>query len=534
MLVSEFLERSARRRPEKTALVCGPHRHTYGAINAEANRFAHCLLERDLSRQDRVAVYLENSAEAVISIFGILKAGGIFVVVNPQAKSPRLSFILNDCDVRAIVTSRRLFRAVRSGLEGCRGLRHVFLVDDPPASPGAIEGGRFHPAAFHEALARCPDGQPAKRCLDIDLASIIYTSGSSGRPKGVMLTHLNMVSAAHSIIEYLENTADDIILSCLPLSFDYGLYQVLMGFLFGGTVIMEKDFVYPFRILELMRKENASGFPIVPAMAAIFLQLREFDQFKFPRLRYITSTAQVFPPAHLKRLVEIFPETRIFSMYGLTECKRVSYLPPEELSRRPASVGKAMPNTETYLVDETGRVITTPWTPGELVVRGANVMKGYWNLPEETAKRLRPGVYPAESVLHTGDIFQMDEDGFLYFVSRLDDLIKTGGETVSPKEVEDVLYELDGVREAAVIPVEDRILGLAVKAVVVLSADSTLKEKDIIAHCSRQLEKFKIPQQVEIRRSPLPKTDSGKIAKSALDQAPQVGLPPAPDLGYKP
>jgi long-chain acyl-CoA synthetase len=516
MLVNEFLEQSASRLKAKTALVCGQSRYSYEEINAAANRFANCLLELNLNKQERVAVYLPNSMEAVVSIFSISKAGGVFVVVNPETKSARLKYTLGDCNVRAIVTTCKLFKAALPGLEGCSDLRYVFLVDGKSAHAKDGQNGRFKLFFFPEALAESSSQQPASRCIDLDLASLIYTSGSSGSPKGVMLTHLNMVSAADSIIEYLENTTDDIILNCLPLSFDYGLYQVLMGFKFGGTVILEKAFVYPYQILELLKKENVTGFPIVPAIAAVLLRLKNLDGFKLPRLRYITSTAQTFPPEHIARLKQDFPATRIYSMYGLTECKRVSYLPPEELSRRPASVGKAMPNTEAYLVDREGRTIAHPWTPGELVVRGSNVMKGYWNLPEDTAKSLRPGDFPGEYVLHTGDIFQMDEEGFLYFISRQDDIIKTGGEMVSPKEVEDVLYALPDVREAAVVPIADDVLGLAVKAVVALSKKSNLTDRAIIKHCSIRLEKYKIPKQIEIRFAPLPKTESGKIAKREL------------------
>jgi long-chain acyl-CoA synthetase len=203
-------------------------------------------------------------------------------------------------------------------------------------------------------------------------------------------------------------------------------------------------------------------------------------------------------------------------MYGLTECKRVSYLPPAELLRRPASVGKAMPNSETWIVDEQDHPITDAWKPGELVVRGANVMRGYWNLPDETAKRLRPGAYPGEYVLYTGDIFQMDEEGYLYFVARRDDMIATGGEKVSPKEVENVLYELPDVSEAVAIGVDDDILGKAVKVLVVIPPTSNVTENDIIRHCSVKLEHFKVPKQVEIRHDPLPKTTTGKIAARDL------------------
>jgi acyl-CoA synthetase (AMP-forming)/AMP-acid ligase II len=250
-------------------------------------------------------------------------------------------------------------------------------------------------------------------------------------------------------------------------------------------------------------------------MSAIILQLEKLREERFPDLRYITNTAAALPVSHIRGLQAVFPGARIYSMYGLTECKRVSYLPPEELERRPTSVGRGMPNEQVYLVDEDGRTVVEPGVPGELVVRGANVMQGYWELPEETARMLRPGIYPWEKVLHTGDLFRMDEEGFLYFISRKDDIIKSRGEKVSPKEVESVLYEHPDVLEAAVVGVPDEILGEAVKAFVVLRSGSNASDKDILAHCMRHLEDFMVPKQVEFRDS-LPKTSSGKITKKGL------------------
>jgi long-chain acyl-CoA synthetase len=516
MLASDFLEQSCTRFGDKTALLHGPERYSYRALEISANRMGHCLIDHGLHRQDRVAVYLDNCAEAVISIFGALKAGGVFVLINPQVKSSGLQYILNDCGAGALVTSRRLLCASVDALRHCSTLRHVIVSDNSAEIDGLCLPGSWSVQSLHAAVSQFPDSRPHNSCIDIDLASLIYTSGSTGNPKGVMLTHLNIVSAATSIIAYLGNTPDDIILSCLPLAFDYGLYQVLMAFKFGGTLILERSFTYPYKILDLMVQERVTGFPIVPAMAAILLQLKNLERIRLPHLRYITNTAQALPVKHILRLAEVFPDTLIFSMYGLTECKRVSYLPPAELPRRPASVGKAMPNSETWIVDEQDRPITDAWKPGELVVRGANVMRGYWNLPDETAKRLRPGLYPGEYVLYTGDIFQMDEEGYLYFVARRDDMIATGGEKVSPKEVENVLYELPDVSEAVAIGVDDDILGKAVKVVVVIPPTSNVTENDIIRHCSVKLEHFKVPKQVEIRHDPLPKTTTGKIAARDL------------------
>jgi acyl-CoA synthetase (AMP-forming)/AMP-acid ligase II len=239
------------------------------------------------------------------------------------------------------------------------------------------------------------EGQSGERLpeknIDIDLAALIYTSGSTGQGKGVMLTHLNIVSAATSISTYLENTADDIILNVLPLSFDYGLYQLLMTFKIGGTLVLERSFTYPREILNMIAREHVTGFPIVPTIGSILLQM-DLGAYNLPDLRYITNTAAALPVEHIRKLRRAFPAVKIFSMYGLTECKRVSYLPPDQLDIRPGSVGRGMPNEEVYVVDEHGERVG-PNVVGELVIRGANVMKGYWELPEETAQVLRPGPF---------------------------------------------------------------------------------------------------------------------------------------------
>jgi acyl-CoA synthetase (AMP-forming)/AMP-acid ligase II len=263
-----------------------------------------------------------------------------------------------------------------------------------------------------------------------------------------------------------------------------------------------------------MAKYRVTGLAGVPTIFATLLQMAPFKGLDLSSLRYITNTAAAFPPAHIRQLLELFPQARIFSMYGLTECTRVSYLDPARLEDKISSVGKAMPNSEVYIVDEQGRRVG-PGVVGELVVRGANVMRGYWGKPQETAQRLRDGDIPGETVLYAGDLFRMDDEGFLYFVGRKDDIFKCKGEKISPKEIENVLYELEAVAEAAVIGVEDSIDGTAIKAFVVPRDGSTLTEQAVRQHCRANLETYMVPKYVEICRS-LPKTESGKIKKTAL------------------
>jgi len=515
MQVESFLELSAARSPEKTALVCNGCSFTYAQLEARANRLAASLTAGGVERGSRVAIYLENSAEAVISVFAILKAGAVFVVVNPMTKADKLSYILNNCRAAGLITDRTKLGTLANALTDTTHLQGVWVAGGMPSAEFATSKNLFDLGATLGDM-KLPAVPPSKKCIDIDLAALIYTSGSTGRPKGVMLTHLNIVSAATSITTYLENQPDDIILSVLPLSFDYGLYQVLMAFKLGGTLVLERSFTYPYRIIELLNLESVTGFPIIPTISAMLLQL-DLSAHRFPALRYITNTAAALPTEHIRQLRRLLPDVKIFSMYGLTECKRVSFLSPEQIDIRPASVGRGMPNEEVYIVDEVGRRAEAG-VVGELVVRGSNVMKGYWELPEETDRMLKPGLLPGEKVLHTGDLFRMDEEGYLYFVGRKDDIIKTRGEKVSPREVEDVLHAMPGVAEAAVVGVPDKVMGEAIKAVVRPQAGVRLTAAQVIHWCSLKLENFMVPKFVDFEGE-FPKTSTGKISKRELAMA---------------
>lgn len=514
MLVNHFLSNSQKKFPDKHALICPEGRYSYNKINEKVKKVSNLLLNTNLNKSDRVIIYLENSLESVISIFGILEAGGIFLVINPQIKSDKIKYIINDSGTKILITDNKHFNQIRDVLEKCLPLQTVILVDNNEENNIIFKNKTINIIPFYN-LKNENQNKISPNIIDIDIASIIYTSGSTGFPKGVVLTHNNMVSAASSIVEYLKNTSEDIIFNVLPLSFDYGLYQVLMAFKFGGSVVLEKSFGFPHNMLNRIKEEKTTGFPIVPAIANILLRLNNLKKYNLTSLRYITNTAQKLPEKTIFGLMNAFPHVEIYSMYGLTECKRVSYLSPEKIKIKPESVGKAMPNTEAFIVDGHGNIIDEAGVTGELVVRGSHVMLGYWNNPVETNKIIKPGNYPGDKWLYTGDYFKMDEEKYIYFCGRKDDIIKTSGEKVSPKEIENILYELDGIQEAAVIGVADDIIGQAIKAVVSLKKDSKLTEEGIIQHCSNRLEKFMVPKYVEIR-SHLPKTVTGKISKKNL------------------
>ena len=503
MLVHEFLERSVERSPEKVCLICEGQRLTYAEMDARANRLAQALQTYGVQRGDRVILHLPNSVALVVGIFAALKAGAVFVVVNYSTKRDKLTYILNNCQASALITSQ------------LRADMAVQVANETPSLITTIITGDKARAGCHalnEIQSTFPDVRPPNHNIDLDLACLVYTSGSTGDPKGVMEDHSNIDFATGSIIDYLENVSDDIIINVLPLSFDYGLYQLLMAFKIGGTLVLERGFNYPAAVLQRMEAERVTGFPGVPTVFTLLLRM-DLGRYDLSSLRYLTNTAAALPPSHIQQIRGTFPWATLYSMYGLTETKRTLYLPPEQLDERPDSVGVAIPGTEVWIEDPAGQRLG-PDEVGELVVRGRHVMRGYWGDVEATTMRFRPSPIFGERFCYTGDLFRMDEDGFFYFVARKDDIIKSRGEKVAPKEVENVLYQLEGVAEAAVVGVPDRILGQAIKAFVV-TQDHALSEAEVFSHCRAHLEDFMVPKQIEFCET-LPKTTSGKIKKTGL------------------
>jgi amino acid adenylation domain-containing protein len=511
-LLHDYLLDSAQRLPDKTALVCGADRLTYAELDARSNALAHHIIDAGVQRGDRVVLFADNTPPAVIAFWAALKANAIVSVVNPQTRTDKLHYMLQDCRPAVLVTDQPLYATFAEPARACASLKTTLVC-------GAIDDEKLSrlPSArrWDDALAGAPAASPpARKCIDIDLAAIIYTSGSTGDPKGAMLTHRNMLAACASVSSYLEVQEDEVILDVLPLAFNYGLYQMIMAFCCGARLVLERSFAFPAQTLRLMVSEEATAFPGVPTIFSTLAEMKSLRDQQFPNVRYVSNTAGPLPEKHIEMLKKLFPRARIYSMYGLTECKRCSYLPPQDLERKPGSVGVAIPNTEMWIVDEHGNRVG-PGVVGQLVIRGATVMKGYWEKPEATAEKLRPGPIPGEQVFYTGDYCRMDEDGYLYFVGRMDDIIKSRGEKVPPKEVETALMNIAGVKEAAVIGVPDALLGEAVKAFVVLESGTTLGEKDLQKLCRAALESYMVPKHIVTVPS-LPKTDTGKIRKIGL------------------
>ncbi|MBL8523224.1 MAG: acyl--CoA ligase [Betaproteobacteria bacterium] len=513
MLLHHFFAETVAKFPDRIALVCDEQRYRYSELDAEIARVAGLLKARGVTHGDRVIIFLDNSVEFAVSVFAVLRLGAVFVPINPLTRQEKLTYVLNDSRARALVTQFSLRGAWQAAVESSSSLE-ICLVSNMP------EGHVLPDRCINYSTALDNDQIVSLDSIatEHDLASILYTSGTTGHPKGVMLTHRNMVSALESVMTYLQLRRQDVIMCVLPLAFGYGLYHLFMATRLGATLVLEMSFAFPLKIAQRMTEEKVSVFPGVPTIYAQLLSLKEVPNLDLSSLRILTNAAAALPEEHIRQLRRAFPGAMLYSMYGLTECKRVSYLPPDQLDIRPSSIGRGMPNQELWLADEEGRRLPNG-SIGELVVKGPHVMKGYWEQPGLTAERLRPDPDGGEGavVLHTGDIFRTDNEGWLYFVARKDNIIKTRGEKVSPREVENAIYALPGVLEVAVTGMQDPILGTAIRALVVLKPGEVLSEREVIRHCHARLESFMVPKAVEFVNE-LPKTESGKIKTSQLHQ----------------
>ncbi len=505
MLLHHAFEAACRRLPARTAVICDDERVTYASLARRVESLASLLQVRGVAPGDRVALYLESGVEFCAAVHAVLAIGAVFVPISPLTKADKLAYLLNDTRAAALLTDARLGRTWRAALPRCASVGTCVVAGI------TTEDGTDLP--WPQGTGAAPPFEP-RSVGERDLAAIIYTSGTTGVPKGVMLSHLNMRSAWDSVQSYLGLREDDVIGLALSPSFSYGLYHVLMGLGLGATLVLERATAFPIRIVERLERERVTVFPGVPTLFSAILGLDTLPRFDLSSLRIVTNAAAALPEQHVRRLRDLLPQAALFSMYGMTECKRISYLPPEQAALRPASVGRGMPGQEHWLEDDQGRRLPDGAT-GELVVRGPHVMLGYWDKPAETAERLKPAPDGGGLALHTGDIFRSDAQGWLYFVARGDDIIKSRGEKVSPREVENAIYGIEGVLDCAVIGAPDEHLGQAVKAFVSLKPGVCISERDVIRHCLATLESHMAPKCV-VFMADLPRTDSGKIRKLDL------------------
>jgi acyl-CoA ligase (AMP-forming) (exosortase A-associated) len=513
-LVHDLIFRTARRTPHAPALAYAGRSLSYAELAAAVHAAARGLARVGLQRRERVAVYLEKRIENVVALFGAAAAGGAFVPVNPLLKAEQVAHILADCNVRVLVTSPERLRLLAPVLAACPDLRTVIITGGPDQleAPAGLRLLAWDVMTRQDdASSDLPDVSPDTG-IDADMAAILYTSGSTGKPKGVVLSHRNLVAGAVSVASYLELRADDRVLSVLPLSFDYGLSQLTTAFHAGASVVL-LNHLFARDIVKAVAEESITVLAAVPPL---WLQLCPLE-WGAQRLRVLTNSGGAMPGSAVATLRRRLPDARLFLMYGLTEAFRSTYLPPEEIERRPDSMGRAIPNAEVLVVRPDGSLCEAG-EPGELVHRGALVALGYWNDPARTAERFKPapGQDPAlpltEMAVWSGDTVRRDADGFLYFIGRSDDMIKVSGYRISPTEVEEVVYASGLAQEAAAVGVPHPNLGYAIVLVVHGTADGVA----LLKECQRRLPAYMVPGHVEVRQEALPRNPNGKIDRKLL------------------
>lgn len=515
-LVHELLTSSAERFPDQTCLIYRQRSVSYSQVDAQVRRLAGVLHHAGLQAGDRVAVYLEKSIEEAVSILAISLAGGLCVNINALLKAPQVRYILQDSEARMLVTSYQRLSSIGRAVADLSGLTTIIATGQPLARPPYLPGSircLDMTRGMHEVVPL-----PACRRIDRDPAAILYTSGSTGLPKGVVLSHRNIVAGAQSVTSYLHNTATDRILSLLPFSFDYGLNQLTTALLVGATLVLH-NYLLPADVLRLLERERITGLAGIPTLWSQLLQV-DWTGKRFAWLRYITNTGGRLPEQQVKEYRRRLPHTKLYLMYGLTEAFRSTYLEPEQVDIRPTSIGKAIPNAEILVLDDHGQPCG-PGQVGELVHRGVHVALGYWKDPERTRARFRPhpaplaGLPTEELVVFSGDYVTMDEEGYLYFVGRRDEMIKTSGFRVSPTEVEEHFYHTGMVQDVVALGLPHTQLGMAIKVILSLRPGVSTSADALRAVACKDMPSYMIPQEIEIWPE-LPKTSNGKVNRALL------------------
>ena len=507
----QIVAQMAAKRPDAPALTIKDTTVSYAGLWDEARAFAAGLRRIGLRRGERVAIYLDKQIETVASVFGTSAAGGAFVPVNPLLRAQQVGYILDDCGVRVLVTSADRLETLRDELRQCASVEHVVVI-------GEATSGEGYAVHSWDEFAGAPD-VPEPNAIDLDMAAIFYTSGSTGKPKGVVLSHRNLVSGGESVSHYLGNHEEDCILAVLPLSFDAGFSQLTTGFTAGAHVVLV-NYLLPRDVVKLCAKHRVTGLTCVPPL---WLQLTEqkWPEEATSSLRYFANTGGRMPKSTLDRLRALFPQAKPFLMYGLTEAFRSTYLDPAEVDRRPDSIGKAIPNAEILVVRDDGSVCD-PGEHGELVHRGALVAMGYWNDAERTAERFKPApgrdgaICTTETAVFSGDLVRRDEEGFLYFVGRKDEMIKTSGYRVSPTEIEEVAYSTGLVGDAVALGVDDERLGQHI-VLAVSPANGHVDPEKLLEALRRELPRYMVPKHVVVRPS-LPRSPNNKFDRNLLRQ----------------
>ena len=473
--VHDLLSQSAKKSPLNKALTLKEQQLTYNELNKSVNNIAYSFHALKTERYQRIGIYLPKTIENVVAMFACSKVGAVFVPINPVLKAAQVQHIANDCNIRIIITNKARFNALKPILTTLSQLTTVILTDSDEDSTETLEHVTIMSWLAFTNL-HC-DSETLKPLTGNDMAAILYTSGSTGKPKGVVLSHNNIVLGAQSVAQYLHNTEQDKILAVLPLSFDYGLSQLTTSFLVAAECVL-LDYLLANDVIKAIIKHKITGVAAVPPLWSQLCK-SNWPAHADESIRYFTNSGGALSTNSLQKLRSLMPQAKPFLMYGLTEAFRSTYLDPDEVDNKIGSMGKAIPNAEVIVVREDGSECDAEEV-GELVHKGPLVSLGYWNLADKTSERFKPapgqpkGIMHPEIAVFSGDSVKKDRDGFLYFITRSDEMIKTSGYRISPVEVEEILYQHEQITEAAVIGVPHAELGQAILAIICVDSQEDI------------------------------------------------------------
>ncbi len=518
-LLQHLLTESANRRPEATAVRSQQECLTYGDLERRSNQLARALIESGVELGDRVGLHLRKSLDAIVAIFGILKAGACYVPMDPNAPASRIADIVGQCELRHLVTSQPTWDKVGREVGALGPFATLAFADSVPEVAQGLAQRAF---GFSE-LAGLPESRPNRDGTDQDLAYILNTSGSTGKPKGVMLSHLNALTFVNWSCDTFQLTADDRLSNHAPLTFDLSIFDLFAGVKAGGAIslIPEGLSTIPIHLSKLIEEHRLTVWYSVPSVLTLLLLHGRLVDRDLSALRLILFAGEVFPTKYLRGLMKALPKPRYYNLYGPTETNVCTYYEVEPIAEddnRPIPIGKACANTEVFAIDEQGQKVTRPGQEGLLYARGSTVMQGYYGRPQDTERVFMRNPFATgrdEKIYCTGDWVTLDDKGNYLFLGRKDHQIKTRGYRVELSEIETVLYANPNVREAVAVAVPNDLLGNTIKAVVVPVDSAQLSEQDVKWHCAQSLPRYMVPDEVEFRTS-LPRTATDKVDRPRL------------------
>jgi acyl-CoA synthetase (AMP-forming)/AMP-acid ligase II len=506
MLLPKLIEKNVQSMPEHIAIIQNEQYVSYSELYSDICAVALYLNELELKPGAKVAILLDNSKEYIAAYYGILAAGCVAVGLNTATKRRDLVNWIRHSEAVCLIADAK-HPELRSIIESLdNDLLYVVIGDDEETSKyDNVTTWQEVTGISHNNILIC-------NASEEDLAAIIYTSGTTGNPKGVMLSHRNLADNNNSIVEYLKLRQTDKVMNVLPFYYSYGNSVLHTHLAVGATIILENSLLYPKKILEVIQKEKATGFSGVPSTFSLLLSRTKLNEYDLGSLRYMTQAGGAMAPSSIRRVIETLPDLDFYVMYGQTEATaRLSYLPPMELEKKMGSVGMAIPGVSLEIRDKSGKKVP-PGKQGQIYASGSNIMMGYWKDDNTTKSVIKDGW------LMTGDLAVYDDDGYIYINGRSSEMIKSGANRISPKEIEEVISELEGIEEVAAVGVPDDLLGQIIKVVIVTSPGVSLKKMQIQSYCRENLAIYKIPKIVEFVTE-LPKTASGKVKRYLLAEA---------------